>query len=212
MTQIFVFGDSIAWGAWDAEGGWVQRLAKYLHQGNTAAPQQYVLVYNLSVSGDSSREILKRFRKEVAARHDKSERSVVIFAYGSNDAWLYHKKKKFNVPPKQFEANTVKLIAQAKKLTKDVFFLGLDPVNEKLTRPLAWRKDISYENKDLQLYEQILGKTCKKYGVTFIPEFEKLFHTRYVTRLEDGVHPNSTGHMQLFFDVREVLQKKKIIR
>jgi len=28
MVNILVFGDSITYGAWDEEGGWVQRLRK----------------------------------------------------------------------------------------------------------------------------------------------------------------------------------------
>ena len=30
MQKIFIFGDSIAYGAWDPVGGWVERLRQWL--------------------------------------------------------------------------------------------------------------------------------------------------------------------------------------
>lgn len=30
MAKILVFGDSIAYGKWDSDGGWVARLRKYV--------------------------------------------------------------------------------------------------------------------------------------------------------------------------------------
>ena len=54
MVQILIFGDSIAWGAWDKEGGWVQRLRKLIDEKNLSDPEFYCLVYNLGVSGNKS--------------------------------------------------------------------------------------------------------------------------------------------------------------
>ena len=32
MDKILIFGDSICYGKWDKEGGWVTRLRKYIDQ------------------------------------------------------------------------------------------------------------------------------------------------------------------------------------
>ncbi len=61
--NVLVFGDSIAYGAWDEEGGWVERLKRYLHH-RTTSYGEYHLVYNLAVSGETSRGILERLEGE----------------------------------------------------------------------------------------------------------------------------------------------------
>ena len=41
MGRILIFGDSITYGAWDKEGGWVQRLRKFLDERNLTDPNFY---------------------------------------------------------------------------------------------------------------------------------------------------------------------------
>ena len=57
--EIIVFGDSIAYGAWDKEGGWVQRLRKILDVKTLSNPDQFYLVYNLSIDGADTELLLK---------------------------------------------------------------------------------------------------------------------------------------------------------
>ena len=54
---INIFGDSIAWGAYDEMGGWANRLKQYFSEDK----ENYIEVYNLGVSGDNSEKLLKRF-------------------------------------------------------------------------------------------------------------------------------------------------------
>ena len=49
MTQILVFGTSTTYGCWDIEGGWVQRLRKYLDEKQLDDPELYYIVYNLGI-------------------------------------------------------------------------------------------------------------------------------------------------------------------
>ena len=57
---ICIFGDSIAWGASDLEfGGWVARLRNYLETEKYDSS-----IYNCSISGDSTQDLLKRFSNE----------------------------------------------------------------------------------------------------------------------------------------------------
>ena len=44
MTCLLVFGDSITYGAWDLEGGWVQRLRSFIDKKNLTDPNFYCLV------------------------------------------------------------------------------------------------------------------------------------------------------------------------
>src|SRR3989338_9313414 len=66
MNSICVFGDSTAWGAWDLEkGGWVNRL--WFHVAKRK-DDDYVEVYNCSVSGATTDTILERFESEAKIR------------------------------------------------------------------------------------------------------------------------------------------------
>ena len=48
--NILVFGDSIAYGKWDEQGGWVQRLRKYIDKKyNLIDEPKSWLVYNLGI-------------------------------------------------------------------------------------------------------------------------------------------------------------------
>jgi len=67
-TRICVFGASIAWGAWDPDGGgWVTRLRRYFEINDYD-----IEVYNLGVSGNTTKDLLKRFKTNVSQENPKS--------------------------------------------------------------------------------------------------------------------------------------------
>ncbi|MDP3998378.1 MAG: hypothetical protein Q8P89_02085 [bacterium] len=67
--HILAFGTSTTYGAWDIEGGWVQRLRRFLDEKIITANYEHdYFVYNLGVSGDKSADILERFETETKAR------------------------------------------------------------------------------------------------------------------------------------------------
>ena len=86
MAQILVFGDSVAWGAWDKEGGWVARLRKLVDERTLSTPEfhnvDFFMVYNLGVSGDTSKWLLKRFEPGVKQRLKEKDKTIIIIAIG----------------------------------------------------------------------------------------------------------------------------------
>ena len=90
--KILVFGDSIAYGAWDREGGWVQRLRRFLDEKNSD-----VLVYNLSIDSDTTEDLLERFEFETKQRI-RGDEIILIFAIGVNDSQIFRGREL--VPPK----------------------------------------------------------------------------------------------------------------
>ena len=50
MQKIFIFGDSIAYGAWDPAGGWVERLRQWLFMTTRGEYNLGTFLYNLSRS------------------------------------------------------------------------------------------------------------------------------------------------------------------
>lgn len=54
MTILF-FGDSITWGAWDEEGGWVARIKKYIDLKIISTHFNYYNdLHNVGIFGDST--------------------------------------------------------------------------------------------------------------------------------------------------------------
>lgn len=192
--NICIFGDSIAWGACDFEkGGWVERLKVHLMEN-----REDICVYNLGVSGDNTDDLLKRFSKEAKAR----EADMVIFAVGTNDSQYITTKKSARIEPEKFKINISRLIKEARKLTEKIMFIGLTKVDESKTMPIPWDTDKYYSNQNIQQYNVILEKFCAEERVGFIDTFDLLDDSD----LEDGLHPNSDGHVKIFEKIREVIK------
>lgn len=131
MAQILVFGDSITYGAWDKEGGWVQRLRKLLDKQNLSNSDNfYYLVYNLSIDGDTTNGLLKRFESETSPRMWEGEKTIIVFSIGINDSCFIQTKNIFMISKEKFEENIKKLINLAQKFSSNIVFIGLTPVEE----------------------------------------------------------------------------------
>ena len=194
--RVLVFGDSITYGAWDKEGGWVQRLRKFLEKKN------FFVVYNLGVSGNDTNDLLERFEFETNQRLKEGEETVILFAIGTNDSQFLHKESQNRVPIENFKENIRKLIKLARKFSSKIAFVGLTPVDETKTDPIPWDRNKSYKNEFIQKYNQAIKTICNENKISFIEVFEKL-KGKNQNFLEDGLHPNSNGHQQIFELVKD---------
>lgn len=191
--SICIFGDSTAWGAWDLEGGgWAGRL--WRHVG--AREEDYVEIYNLSVSGGTTETILQRFERESKIRNA----DALIFQTGGNDASFEISPDKPRVSPEKFRKNLEKVIKKAKKITPNIIFLDLKNCDESKTTPVSWI-NLSYTNANLQKYNQIMKEVAEKNKILFIDLFGLLNNDDFY----DGLHPNAAGHEKIFIKVRDFL-------
>jgi len=188
--NICVFGDSITYGAYDpVNGGWVTLLRNYLEE-----KDDDIKVYNLGICGEESSDLLKRFKIESKPRKP----DVIIFAIGANDI-KHEKNKPINFD--KFEKNIKELVNQANKFTKKIIILGITPVDEKLTTtrnrpPFNFR-----ENKDVDQCNKILKIIAEKKKTIFVPipiDFSE-------KDLDDGLHPNTVGHLKIFETVKLII-------
>lgn len=210
--HICIFGCSIAHGSWDYEySGWVTRLRKFLEQKPASKKERY-LVYNMSISGSTTGELLKRFEIECESM-SKRGFEFIIFSIGTNDSLLIYDKNHLITPPEEFKENVQKLIKLARKFTKKIIFVGLIPVDETKTTPLPWTVNEYYKNEYILKNNDILKKVCKENNVYFIEMFENWTKINYKDLLDyyDGLHPNSEGHKKIFETVKEFLIENKII-
>ncbi len=197
MPIFCIFGDSTAWGAWDLEkGGWVNRLWLWL------AEQAEHDVYNLSISGGTTKTILARFEHEATIR----EADVLIFQTGGNDSAYEHTEENHLVMPDAFKTNLEEIISRGKKICSNLIFIGFKNCDESKTMPVPWR-DIYYTNKNIQRYNDIMRETCERHGVLFL----ELFGTLNNEDFTDGLHPNAAGHEKIFQRIKNFLEANRLI-
>lgn len=198
--NICIFGDSIAWDAFDAEkGGWANRLKIFLEK-----ELKDVTVYNLGISGDITDDILERFENESRAR----EANVLIFAIGINDSQYIKSKDNPRTPLEKFKNNLKNLIAKSRAFTGEIVFIGFTDIDESKTMPIPWRPNTYYDNENVSLYDQTLKSVCEE---------EKVFYLDMagiidINDLTDGLHPNSKGHEKMFQRVRKFIESNNILK
>ena len=199
MNSICIFGDSTAWGAWDLEkGGWVNRLWLYVAK---RGGDNYVEIYNCSISGGTTNTILERFENEARIRNA----DAIIFQTGGNDAAYEHLPDNYLVAPDIFRSNVGKIIKRAKNITENIIFIDLKNCDEFKTMPVPW-VDIYYTNENMEKYREIMKKVCQENSVLFM-DVGLLSNDDF----DDGLHPNAAGHEKIFVNVRDFLQKNKWI-
>ena len=217
MARILVFGDSIVFGNWDEQGGWANRLKSFYMKESLNNSDYYYMVYNIGVSGDTSREILERFEYEIKHRlwereeTGEKEEIIIILSTGKNDAAFIKSRNSLNISINDFETNIKQLLVIAKKHSVKVVFVGPALVDESKTIPTKWDSNIEYSNENIEKYNRIIISVCKEKKIYFINIYEEFKKLDYKRLLEDGVHPNSTGHKKIFEIVRDFLLKKGIV-
>ncbi len=194
MTRVVVLGDSIAFGFEDSEGGWVDRLKRYMYE-----TQHNVSVSNLGVSGDSTREVLARAAIELAARKP----DIIVYAVGINDTQQHSSTKDFRVSEEEFLSNLSKLLTIARTHTEKVLFLGLTPVDDTRTMPLPWHSVALNMDAASERYDALLQSFCAEHGASYLECRQWLLATDF----PDGLHPGPDGHALLSEKVKEEIQR-----
>ncbi|MFA5945338.1 MAG: GDSL-type esterase/lipase family protein [Patescibacteria group bacterium] len=206
--NILIFGDSIAYGAWDREGGWISRLRKFVDNKIISTPEDenyYHYIYNLGISGDTSTSVLDRFQAEVDARLLKEKDCAVVFAIGTNDSQFIFATQENKTPQEKFTANISTLITKARKYTDKIIFVGLSPVDDAKVNPIPWSPEKAYINEHVTKFDALIQGVCKDESISFVDVLPVLSSGDFTHLLKDGVHPNDAGHAMLFEAVREAL-------
>ncbi len=206
MARILVFGDSVSYGRWDIKGGWADYLKSFYMEKNIINPDPYYEVYNLSIDGDDSKNLLKRLESEIRHRIWGNEKVIIIFAIGINDSQIGN----IGIVPEKFRKNIQKLIKISEKYSSKIIFIGLTPVDESKTCPISCDKNMFYKNERIEKYDGIIKSICEKNDIYFIDMLGEFNKIDYKKLLEDGLHPNAEGHKKMFEIVRDFLAKNKI--
>lgn len=202
-VNLCVFGDSISYGAWDASGGWVDRLRSHLHGVTIGSHfQSYYFAYHLGIPGNTTGDVLARIACEAKAR----EPHVILFAVGINDARWRVPGQTPHVDEAVFRRNIEALITEGRRFTRSLVFVGLTRVDESKTMP--FEANCYFENERILRYDAIARELTAAAGVPYIPAYDALSPAK---DLEDGLHPNARGHEKLFLLVRDFLAANSLL-
>lgn len=189
-VHIGIWGDSITSGANDYEkGGWVNRL-NLLSKNN----KEYTIVYNLGIEGNTSSDIVKRFKNECEARGV----NVILFAIGTNDSLYINNKNNPYVAIEKFGDNLQNLIKLARKYTSKIGFIGSTKVDESKTMPIPWDTRMYHSNENIQKYDNTVRKIAEENELSYLYMFDLLSNND----LSDGLHPNADGHEKMFLKIK----------
>ncbi|MBE6783166.1 MAG: GDSL family lipase [Ruminococcaceae bacterium] len=150
-------------------------------------PEIKVRVTNSGISGNTSRDLLGRFDRDVVNLNP----DWVSICIGINDVW-----RQFDCPampeicvlPDEYEKNLEEMILRVKDKVKGIFILTpyiMEPLREDMMR------------KRMDEYVEICRKLAEKYGCIFV-DFQKMYedyckirHSSYIAW--DRIHPNQVG-------------------
>ena len=203
---ILIFGDSITWGAWDEEGGWVQRLKKDIDKKVIESNFDYYdSIYNVGISGNNTDDLLERFESEAVRRLDEDEETILVFAIGINDSLHYiNQPDSPKVPLDRFQSNLRKLIDDAKVFSDTIAFIGLTIVDEsKMPR----KEEKYWANDRIKKYNEVLKNICMESNIPFLEMLDIID----IKDLPDGLHPDSTGHEKMFQRIKEFILSNNIL-
>lgn len=197
--RIFIFGDSIAQGFYDTEGGWIQRLTRLYNAKSLSnmmeGNDEFVEIFNLGVSGDTAEGVSSRMPEEIKRRRLYDTDEAIVIAIGLNDTILRDNRAQQDM--EDFQQTIERLIDVAQKQTPRVLFVGLSPVKEELTDP--WKFSSSgkqWKNNRIDLFEDVIKQSTLRKGIAFVPIYDMLFDEMHKgTEIHsDGLHLNDTGH------------------
>ena len=185
-NKILVFGDSITYGQRDLEmGGWVNRLRLRIANDSSIASCH---VFNMGISGQTSGEILARIDRECEGRVLEDANNIIVIACGINDTQVIGGE--VLVDEESFRNNVTELIRHAKTHTSKVIYLGLTPVDDNRTNPIAWDRSRTWRNDLVQRYDEIISEICREEGIRYVYVYDQID----AETNDDGLHPSAEGH------------------
>ena len=150
-------------------------------------PEIRVRVTNSGISGNTSRDLLERFDRDVVSLHP----DWVSICIGINDVWRQFDSPAMTdqaVGPREYRANLTKMIEAVRDKVKGIFILSpyyMEPNREDRMR------------KRMDEYTAICRELAGEYGCIFV-DFQKVYedycrirHSTFIAW--DRVHPNQVG-------------------
>ncbi len=181
--RIVAFGDSITAGTTGVkpEENWLRLLGKKVGPGFE--------LFNAGVGGNSAREAMARYEKDVLAR----DPDAILIEFGGNNNDPYNAQRR--VDDTEFKQHLIQFKNRLPKSCR-VMMITFPPVIDELH---AWRNQIKTGSLDANLHSQrqIVRDFAAENGWPLLDLYKLMYPRRYELILKDGVHLNPAG--QEFF-------------
>lgn len=196
-TKLLLFGDSVTdmnkkepgEGLFEAIGvGYAADLQSFFA---TSYPDYNIRVINKGVSGNTSRDLVARYEKDVVPYRPEN----LLICIGINDVW-----RQFDTPLiyedavslEEYEENLTHIIESSKEFIKKLILVTPYYIEENENDRMRARMDE---------YSAVVKKLAEKYDAVFVDmqsawvKILKYYHSSYFTW--DRIHPNSQGGMYM---------------
>ncbi len=178
--RISFIGDSFVSGAYDLEClGWAGRIsASARRRGHDISP------YNLGVRGETSVQILRRWRAEAEARQSPQQEGRLVFEFGVNDAREVNGKRQLEAAQSLAAARE---ILDAGSKWKPTLMVGPPPGADTARNPRV--EELSRQ----------LGGLCSELAVPYFDSFIPLSaSSSFIADVKgvDGTHPSAKGYAE----------------
>lgn len=150
-------------------------------------PEVFLRVTNSGISGNTSRDLLERFDRDVVGLNP----DWVSICIGINDVWRQFDSPAIvnqHVLPDEYASNLEKMVLKIKDKVKGVFILSpyiIEPNQNDMMR------------KRMDTYVEISKNLAKKHGCIFVnfqEMYENYCHIRHSSFVAwDRIHPNQAG-------------------
>ncbi|NMA01209.1 MAG: SGNH/GDSL hydrolase family protein [Clostridia bacterium] len=193
--NILVFGDSITYGYYDLKGGWAKRLYRLYNEDKKGSFK------NFSLPGATSKDMIAQIKRAKDLNILDKDNFKVIFAYGINDSATGFMDY---ISLDAFKENTIKIIELMNNYNLETIFVGLTIMDESIEDGFGGL--LFYSNESIGLYNEVLKKTCKQFGIPFVDIYKHCLKEKdkYLSYLDDGIHPNANGHKFILEEVLKV--------
>jgi len=198
-----LFGDSIGFGVGDYErGGWATQLRLFIDQQHRRKDHNLI---NLSISGDTTRNMLARMEREACLRmrQDPPEDFTFLIAVGANDSRIDEGNATNNISIDEYRENLIKLVTIATNLSHEVILIGLVPVDE--TRTAPYKEQKYYTMDQVEKYNEVIRSVASEKHLRFVNFLPDWKNKDLTVLLADGLHPSTEGHQIMFETIKTTL-------
>lgn len=176
--RICFIGDSLVQGPGDPDClGWVGRVSVKARKVGWN-----VTSYNLGIRGDTSRDILARWKSESERRFPADTLHYIVFSFGVNDATIENGARRVSLDESR---ENFQRILEPSRVQYSTVMIGPPPVSD------------HEHNSRIEELSQSFDQLAQKQDVAYLSVYETLrqdaIWMREVSE-EDGAHPGAKGY------------------
>jgi lysophospholipase L1-like esterase len=211
MTQVFILGDSVAYGVGAAQAGWADLLKQWLFkqmysEGGTGETYE---LFNFAYPGGGIEFVLETQLKQMDA-YRRDDKIIAVACTGGNNAKAVGDPHSFVSSPEEYKQLVTTLLDRLQQQADAVIALpSLVVVDETKVcpkiNPFTGKKSF-FTNERIAQFNRMFQELCQAQDVSFVytsPEgwAETCLYT-------DGLHPNQVGHQRLYDQIQPLVQQQ----